>query len=193
MKRSCFSDDCAIRGSNTVVLAWTRPWKSSCSLEKVGRSIPEEDTGEQIGPTKKVIQFEAGQSMQKHVQLLTKIFDELSITGDPLDEENQVVHLLASLSESYDMFVTVLEASPEVPKLEIVTERLLHKETKQRDKESSTIEVKPMTSKHRTSINVQSVAIVVGLGTSKGNAECYWKVLERIKTTEQRVTLTKGC
>ena len=153
MKRSCFSDDCAIRGSNTVVLAWTRPWKSSCSLEKVGRSIPEEDTGEQIGPTKKVIQFEAGQSMQKHVQLLTKIFDELSITGDPLDEENQVVHLLASLSESYDMFVTVLEASPEVPKLEIVTERLLHEESKQRDKESSTIEVKAMMSKHRTSRN----------------------------------------
>ena len=67
--------------------------------------------------------------MQKHVQLLTKIFDELSITGDPLDEENQVVHLLASLSESYDMFVTLLEVSPEVPKLEIVTERLLHEET----------------------------------------------------------------
>ena len=32
---------------------------------------------------------------------------------------------------------------------------------------------------------------MVGLGTSKRNAECYWKVLERIKTTEQRVTLTK--
>ena len=128
--------------------------------------------------------------MQKHVKMLTEIFDKLSIIGDPLDEENQVVHLLASLPEFY-MLVTVLEASPEVPKLEIVTERLLHKETKQRDKESSTIEVKPMTSKHRTSINVQSVAIVVGLGTSKGNAECYWKVLERIKTTEQRVTLTK--
>ena len=49
------------------------------------------------------------------------------------------------------MLVTELEASPEVPKLEIVTERLLHEETKQRDKESSTIEVKAMTSKHRTS------------------------------------------
>ena len=64
--------------------------------------------------------------MQKYVQMLTEIFDELSIIGDPLDEENQVVHLLASLPESYDMLVTALEASPEVPKLEIVTERLLH-------------------------------------------------------------------
>ena len=86
------------------------------------------------------------QSTQKHVKMLTEIFDELSIIGDPLDEENQVVHLLASLPESYDMLVTALEASPEVPKLEIVTERLLCEETKQRDKESSTIEVNIKTS-----------------------------------------------
>ena len=97
------------------------------------------------------LKLKDGQSMQKHVKMLTKIFDELSIIGDSLDEENQVVHLLASLPESYDMLVTALEASPEVPKLEIVTERLLHKETKQRDKEPSTIEVKAMTSKHQTS------------------------------------------
>ena len=96
------------------------------------------------------LKLKDGQSMQKHVKMLTKIFDELSIIGDPLDEENQVVHLLASLSESY-MVVTALEASPEVPKLEMVTEILLHEETKQREKESSTIEVKAMTSKHRTS------------------------------------------
>ena len=49
------------------------------------------------------------------------------------------------------MLVTAVEASPEVPKLEIVTEGLLQEETKKRDKESSTIEVKAMTSKHRTS------------------------------------------
>ena len=59
--------------------------------------------------------------------MLTEIFDELSITGDLIDKENQVVHLLASLPESY-MLVTALEASPEVLKLEIVTERLLHEE-----------------------------------------------------------------
>ena len=97
------------------------------------------------------LKLKDGKSMQKHVKMLTEIFDELSIIGDPIDEENQVVHLLANLPESYDMLVTAFEPSPEVPKLEIVTERLLHEETKQRDKESSTIEVKAMTSKHRTS------------------------------------------
>ena len=97
------------------------------------------------------LKLKEGQSMQKHVKMLTVIFDDLSIIGDALDKENQVVHLLASLPESYDMLVTALEASPEVPKLEIVTERLLHEETKQRDKGSSTIEVKAMTSKQQTS------------------------------------------
>ena len=57
--------------------------------------------------------------MQKYVQMLTEIFDELSIIGDPLHEKNQVVHLLANLSKLYDMLMTALEASPEVPKLEI--------------------------------------------------------------------------
>jgi len=47
--------------------------------------------------------------------------------------------------------VTELEANPEVPRLEDVTERLLHEEFKRKDKETSVVEVKAMTSKHRTS------------------------------------------
>ena len=83
--------------------------------------------------------------MQKHVKMLTEIFDELPIIGDPLGEENQVVHLLERLPESYDMLVAALKASAEFPKLEIIVERLLIEETKQRDKESSIIEVRAMT------------------------------------------------
>ena len=47
-----------------------------------------------------------GDQVQKHVKALTEIFDKLSIIGYPLDDEDQVVHLLASLPESYDMLVT---------------------------------------------------------------------------------------
>ena len=129
--------------------------------------------------------------MQKYVKMLTQIFDEPSIIGDSLGEENQVVHLLASLPESYDMLVTALETSPDVPKLETVTERLLQEETKQRDKEyyrNESYDVKTLNIQER----FKSPTFAVGLGTSKGNAECYWKVLERIKTTKQRVTLTKA-
>ena len=96
------------------------------------------------------LKLKDGQSVQKHVKALTEIFYELSIIGDPLDEKDQVVHVLARLPESYAMLVTALEASPEVPKLDVVTERLLHEESKRREKEvAEDAEVKAMPSKHQ--------------------------------------------
>ena len=79
---------------------------------------------------------------------MTEIFDELAIVGDPLDDENQVVHLLASLPQSYDMLVTPLEASPEVPKIDVVTECLIHEEMKQKDANHQQDE-RAMTSKQK--------------------------------------------
>ena len=58
------------------------------------------------------------------------IFDSLAAVGDPMKEENRVVHLLASLADPYGMLVTALEANTEVSKMEIVTKRLLHEESK---------------------------------------------------------------
>ena len=55
--------------------------------------------------------------------------------GDLVSEEDRVVHLLASLPECFNMLVTALEA--EVPKMETVTERLLHEERKVRDREGT--------------------------------------------------------
>ena len=49
-----------------------------------------------------------------------------------MKEEDRVVHLLASLPEPYTMLVTTLKASSDVPKMEVVTERLLHEEKKQK-------------------------------------------------------------
>ena len=54
--------------------------------------------------------------------------------GDPIDED-QVVHLLASLPNSYDMLVTA--NSEAVPKFENVTERILHKERKIKDRDGN--------------------------------------------------------
>ena len=59
---------------------------------------------------------------------MTEVFDALSIVGDLVTEEDRVVFLLASLPESYNMLVTALEANAEVPKMEVVAERLLHEE-----------------------------------------------------------------
>ena len=97
------------------------------------------------------LKLKEGKSVQKHIKALTEIFDELAIIGDPLNDESKVVHVLASLPESYDMLVTALEASPDVPKLEVVTECLLHEESKRKDKDDSNTEVKAMASRHRNS------------------------------------------
>ena len=42
---------------------------------------------------------------------MTEVFEELAVIGDPVKEEDQVVHLLAILPESYSMLVTALEAN----------------------------------------------------------------------------------
>ena len=65
---------------------------------------------------------------------MTEIFDGLSVAGDPVSDEDRVIHLLASLPDSFNMLVTALEANPEVPKMEVVTERLLHEERKLKER-----------------------------------------------------------
>jgi len=68
------------------------------------------------------------QSVQKHLKALTEIFYELGTS--------KVVHVLASLLISYDMLVTALEAGSDVPQLEVVTQRLLHEESKRKSKDT---------------------------------------------------------
>ena len=42
-------------------------------------------------------------SVQEHIKAMTEIFDGLSVIGDPISDEDCVVHLLASLPESYNV------------------------------------------------------------------------------------------
>ena len=71
-----------------------------------------------------------GDSVQEHIKIMTELFDALSVAGETVSEEDRVVYLLASLPESYSVLVTALEANVDVPKLEVVTERILHQERK---------------------------------------------------------------
>ena len=76
-----------------------------------------------------------GESVQAHIKEMTELFEALAVVGDAVSDEDRVVYLLASLPESFNMLVTALEASSEnVPKMEIVTERLLHEERKSKEK-----------------------------------------------------------
>lgn len=75
-------------------------------------------------------QLREGGKLQDHLKVMTEIFHELAVVGSPVDEEDRVVYLLASLPESYQVLVTALEAHPDVPSWETVTERLLGEERK---------------------------------------------------------------
>ena len=76
------------------------------------------------------LRLKQGDSVQEHIKAMSEIFDQLSVIGDPISDGDRVVHLLTSVSESYNLVVTALEANEAVPKMETVTERLLHEERK---------------------------------------------------------------
>ena len=76
-------------------------------------------------------------SAQEHIKVITELFDALLVAGETISEEDRVVYLLASLPETYNVLVTALEAHADVPKLEVVTERILHQERKFSDKSRS--------------------------------------------------------
>ena len=83
------------------------------------------------------LQLRDGESVQDHIKAITEVFNELAIVGDAIDEEDRVVYLLASLPDSFNTLVTALEANEDVPKMEVVTERLLHAERKQKERSSA--------------------------------------------------------
>ena len=96
------------------------------------------------------LRLKDGESVQAHIKGMTELFEALAVVGDAVSDEDRVVYLLASLPESFNMLVTALEASSEsVPKMEIVTERLLHEERKMKDKGPGDDPRKALTAKHK--------------------------------------------
>ena len=83
------------------------------------------------------LKVEDDQPIQKHLKNLSEIFQELAIIGHPVDEEEKVTQVLNSLPTSYDMLVTALEACPEAPRMEDLTEKIMNEERKIKDKEKS--------------------------------------------------------
>ena len=81
-----------------------------------------------------------GGSVNEHIKMMTEIFEALVVIGDAVSEEARVVHLLASLPESFNMLVQALEAQSEsVPKWEVVIKGLLHEELKIQEKVTTNI------------------------------------------------------
>ena len=105
---------------------------------------------------------------------MTEVFNELSVIGVELNNEDRVVHLLASLPECYSTLVTALEANAEVPIMETVIERLLHEERKLQERSFSG----SILSHQRTLDSVKRImrylkgTIHLGLFYSKGDPTC---------------------
>ena len=95
------------------------------------------------------LRLKEGESVQKHIKVMTELFEGLSVIGDPVKEEDRVVHLLASLLESFNMLVTALEANTDVPSMDVVTEHLLHEERKRDREGSGSSHEKAMTSRFK--------------------------------------------
>ena len=82
------------------------------------------------------LKLKPGDDLQVHLKSFVEIFEELAVIGDPIQDEDRVISLLASLSDDYSTLVTALEAMEKVPSWESVTERLLHEENKMKDEKS---------------------------------------------------------
>ena len=75
-----------------------------------------------------------GESASEHIRMMTEVFNELAVVGDPVGEADQVIYLLAGLPESYDMLVTAFETMETVPNWETVVERVCDQEKKKGEK-----------------------------------------------------------
>lgn len=57
------------------------------------------------------IRLAEGGSVQDHIESLTEVCDELTVTGKAVNKENYVVYFLASLPESYNILINALVAN----------------------------------------------------------------------------------
>ncbi|KAF2359675.1 Zinc finger CCHC-type [Trinorchestia longiramus] len=78
------------------------------------------------------MKLEYGQNLQDHLKVFVELFEELAIIDDAMEEEERVIILLSSLPDRFSTLVTALEAHEKIPAWEVVTERLLNEERRQR-------------------------------------------------------------
>ena len=81
------------------------------------------------------LQLKSGDSIQKHIKVMTETFSALSAVSDKITNEDRVVLFLVSLPDSYSVIVIAREACAEVQSMEMVIKGLLHEEQKMKGAE----------------------------------------------------------
>ena len=77
--------------------------------------------------------MEEGDDVLSHINKLKTLAEQLDAVGAPVSEDDLVITLLGSLSESYQFLITALESRSDTLTWELVTSRLLHEDMKRKE------------------------------------------------------------
>uniref|UniRef100_H3H994 CCHC-type domain-containing protein n=1 Tax=Phytophthora ramorum TaxID=164328 RepID=H3H994_PHYRM len=77
--------------------------------------------------------MEEGDDVLEHINKLKTLAEQLDAVGAPVSEDDLVITLLGSLSESYQFLITALESRADSLSWELVTSRLLHEDMKRKE------------------------------------------------------------
>ena len=74
-----------------------------------------------------------GDDVLEHINRLKTLAEQLDAVGAPVSEDDLIITLLASLSESYQFLITALESRADSLSWELVTSRLMHEDLKRKE------------------------------------------------------------
>uniref|UniRef100_A0AAV1U7L6 CCHC-type domain-containing protein n=1 Tax=Peronospora matthiolae TaxID=2874970 RepID=A0AAV1U7L6_9STRA len=77
--------------------------------------------------------MDEGDDVLEHINKLKTLAEQLDAVGAPVSEDDLVITLLGSLSESYQFLITALESRADSLSWEFVTSRLMHVDTKRKE------------------------------------------------------------
>ncbi|GMF62528.1 unnamed protein product [Phytophthora fragariaefolia] len=79
-------------------------------MVKTGRTLREEEFGQQALPSSAFLHDEEGDDVLEHINKVKTLAEQLDAVGAPVSEDDLVITLLGSLSESYQLLITALES-----------------------------------------------------------------------------------
>ncbi|GMF66431.1 unnamed protein product [Phytophthora lilii] len=107
-------------------------------MVKTGRTLREEEFSQQALSSSTFFFFttmmEKGDDVLEHINKIKTLAEQLDAVNAPVSEDDLVITLLASLSESYQFLITALESRANSLTWELVTTRLLHEDMKRKEK-----------------------------------------------------------
>lgn len=77
------------------------------------------------------LNLENNGNLEDHIRILIQLFDNLCAVGDELKEKDRVMILLSSLPTRFDVLVTALQSSIDLPSWERVVEQLSNQDARQ--------------------------------------------------------------